>query len=211
MPYPTWILFAVVAATFLLVPGRSKRLVLSYAMAHGRKSAFATVTGVTLGSAIPVALVLGLSFLVLTASPSGFVVLQWIGLVLLMLFALGLSRAPAGSAPIADNDNLPEEKPLRVIAHCFGSELKDPRSSLLAAALLPQFLNPTMAFLPQAIALGSIFILMTAATSLIYALMADKVRKTIRKHAARRTINRSGGTVLIAAKAVTAGYRKIAA
>ena len=211
MPYPTWILFVVVAATFLLVPGLSKRLVLSYAMAHGRKSAFATVTGVTLGSAIPVALVLGLSFLVLTASPSGFVVLQWIGLVLLMLFALGLWRAPAGSAPIADNDNLPEEKPLRVIAHCFGSELKDPRSSLLAAALLPQFLNPTMAFLPQAIALGSIFILMTAATSLIYALMADKVRKTIRKHAVRRTINRSGGTVLIAAKAVTAGYRKIAA
>lgn len=211
MPYPTWILFAVVAATFLLVPGRSKRLVLSYAMAHGRKSAFATVTGVTLGSAIPVALVLGLSFIVLTASPSGFVVLQWIGLVLLMLLALGLSRAPAGNAPIADNDNLPEEKPLRVIAHCFGSELKDPRSSLLAAALLPQFLNPTMAFLPQAIALGSIFILMTAATSLIYVLMADKVRKTIRKHAVRRTINRSGGTVLIAAKAVTAGYRKIAA
>ena len=211
MPHATWILFAVVATSFLVVPGRCKRLVLSYALAHGRKSAFATVTGVTLGTALAVATVLAVSFAVLTASPSAFVVLQWIALGLLMLYALGLSRAPAGVEPIADNDNLPEEKPLRVIAHCLENELRDPRSSLLVAALLPQFLDPGSPFLPQAVVLGGLFVGLSATTCVAYALMAEKARKTLRKHAVRRTMNRSGGTVLIAAKAVTAGYRKIAA
>ena len=50
MPHSTWILFAVVAAALLVVPGRSKRMVLSYALAHGRKSVFATGTGVALGT-----------------------------------------------------------------------------------------------------------------------------------------------------------------
>ena len=211
MPQLTWILFAVVATTFLVVPGRSKRKVLSYALAHGRKSAFATVPGVVLGSMSTVAATLALCWAMLAVSPIAFTVLQWIGLACLLLFSIGLSRAPAGSEPIADNDNLPEEKPLRVIAHCFRSETRDPRGSLLVAALLPQFLVPASPFEAQAAALGSIFVLLSAATCLPYALFAEKLRKTIRKHAVRRTMNRSGGTVLIAAKAVTAGYRKIAA
>lgn len=211
MPYATWILFAVVATTFLVVPGRSKRHVLSYALAHGKKSAFATVPGVALGSIVAVAATLALSWGLIVLSPQAFSVVQWFGLACLFLFSLGLSRAPAGSEPIADNDNLPEEKPLRVMAHCFRSESRDPHGSLLVAALLPQFLTPTAPVLPQAIALGGIFVILSALTCLPYALFSDRLRKTIRKHAVRRTINRSGGTVLIAAKAVTAGYRKIAA
>lgn len=211
MPHATWILFAVVATAMLLVPGRSKRLVLSYALAHGRKSAFATVTGVALGAALAASVTLATSWAVLTLSNWTFAVLQWIGLAFLVLLVIGFSRAPVGTGPIADNDNLREEKPLRVILHSFESEARDPRTNLLTAALLPQFLLPEAPFLPQAIALGSIFVLIAAMTCLPYALMAEKARKTLKKHAVRRTVNRSGGTVLIAAKAVTAGYRKIAA
>ena len=211
MSHVTWTLFAVVATTFLLVPGRPKRTVLSYALAHGRKSAFATVTGVTLGTALTVVATLAVCLAVISVSPYAFAVLQWTSLACLILFGLGLARPPIGNAPIADNDNLPEEKPLRVISHCVASELRDPRSALLIAALLPQFLSPASPFLPQAAILGGLLVFLSATTSLVYAMMADKVRKTMRKHVVRRTINRSGGTVLIAAKAVTAGYRKIAA
>lgn len=211
MPHATWILFAVVVTAFLIVPGLSKRKVLSYALAHGKKSAFATVPGVVLGAIVGVAATLTLSWAVMSVSPTAFTILQWTGLASLLLLTLGLSRAPAGSEPVADNDNLPEEKPLRVIAHCFQSESRDPRAGLLVAALLPQFLTPASPFWPQAVALGGIFVLLSALTCLPYALFAERAQKTIRKHAVRRTMNRSGGTVLIAAKAVTAGYRKIAA
>ena len=211
MPYLTWTLFAVVATTFLLVPGRPKRTVLSYALAHGRKSAFATVTGVTLGTALTVVATLAVCLAVISVSPYAFAVLQWTSLACLILFGLGLARPQIGNAPIADNDNLPEEKPLRVMSHCVTCELRDTKGKLLAAALLPQFLSPATPFFPQALVLGGIYIVASAATSLLYALAADRVRKVIKKHAVRRTINRSGGTVLIAAKAVTAGYRKIAA
>jgi threonine/homoserine/homoserine lactone efflux protein len=211
MPYATWILFAVVATAALLVPGRSKRTVLSYALAYGRKSAFATVTGVGLGAAMTVAATLALSWALISLSPTVFSVVQWIGLFWLALFGLSLTRAPVGTEPVADNDNLPEEKPLRVIAHCFQNETRDTRGILLVAALLPQFLTPASPILPQAVALGTLFVLLAMATCLPYALLADRARKIIGKHVVRRTVNRSGGTVLIAAKAVTAGYRKIAA
>lgn len=211
MPLSISILFAVVATAILLVPGRSKRLVLAYALAHGRKSVFATVTGVALGTMIAVAATLALSWGLIALTPLAFSVFQWIGLTWLVLFALGVSRAPVGTEPVADNDNLPEERPLRIVAHCFERESRDPRSSLLIAALLPQFLTPAGAFLPQAIALGGIFVGLAAVTCLPYALFAESMRKMLKKHVVRRTINRSGGTVLIAAKAVTAGYRKIAA
>ena len=211
MPHATLILFAVVATAFLVVPGAGKRLVLAYALAHGRKIAFATVPGGILGSVAVVTATLALSWAVLTLSPAAFGVLQWVGLVFLALACLGLARAPVGTEPVADNDNVPEEKPLRVIARCADTEARDLRSSLIAAALLPQFLSPEAAFLPQALALGIVFVMMSAVSCLTYALFADLMRKTIRKHVVRRTVNRSGGTVLIAAKAVTAGYRKIAA
>ncbi|MDH4412609.1 MAG: LysE family translocator [Rhizobium sp.] len=211
MPHVTWILFAVVATAVLVLPGRSKRLVLSYAQAHGRKSVFATATGVALGSMVAVAATLAFCWGLISLSPLTFSVFQWLGLIWLVLFGLGVARAPVGVEPVADNDNLPEEKPLRIIVQCFESESRDPRSSLLVAALLPQFLTPVGAFLPQAMALGGIFVALAAVTCLPYALFDDRIRKIIRKHVVRRTANRSGGTVLIAAKAVTAGYRKIAA
>ncbi|AOG09009.1 LysE family translocator [Agrobacterium sp. RAC06] len=211
MPHSTWILFAVVAAALLVVPGRSKRMVLSYALAHGRKSVFATGTGVALGTAVSVAATLAISWGLIALSTLTFSIFQWVGLFWLMLFGLGLARAPAGIEPVADNDNLPEEKPLRVIAHCFESESRDPRSSLLVAALLPQFLTPDAPFIPQAIAFGATFVALSALSCIVYALFPERVRKIVRKHAVRRTVNRSGRTVLIAAKAVTAGYRKIAA
>lgn len=211
MPHATLILFAVVATAFLVVPGHGKRLVLAYALAHGRKIAFATVPGIILGSVAVVTATLAFSWAVLTLSPSAFGLLQWVGLVFLALACLGLARAPVGTEPVADNDNVPEEKPLRVIARCAETEAGDLRTSLLTAALLPQFLSSESAFLPQALTLGGVFVMLSAVSCLTYALFPDQLRKTIRKHVVRRTVNRSGGTVLIAAKAVTAGYRKIAA
>lgn len=211
MPLSIWILFALVATVVLIVPGRSKRLVLAYALAHGKRSVFATATGTALGGVMAVAAALALSWALISLSPTAFTVFQWIGLFWLMLFAFGLTRAPVGIEPVADNDNLPEEKPLRVIVHCFQRESRDPRSSLIAAALLPQFLMPSAPFLPQALTLGGMFLALAALTCLPYAIFAERARKVMRKHVVRRTVNRSGGTVLIAAKAVTAGYRKIAA
>ena len=52
---------------------------------------------------IAVAATLLLSWFVLEVAPQAFAVLQWIGLACLFLLSLGLSRAPAGSEPIADN------------------------------------------------------------------------------------------------------------
>ena len=49
MSIETWLAFVATSAIMLAIPGPTILLVLSYALGHGRRSALATVTGVTLG------------------------------------------------------------------------------------------------------------------------------------------------------------------
>lgn len=211
MPYETWFAFAAASAVLLAVPGPSMLLVISYALGHGRKTAFATVTGVVLGNLAAMAVVFTGLGLLLWASPSAFATLKWIGAAYLVFIAIRIWRAPVGDGPVADNDNLPEEKPLKVIAHCFKVTALTPKSMVFFVAFLPQFIAPGAPFLQQVAALVAIFIALSITSAVSYAMLADRARKYIRKHSVRRVINRSSGTLLISAGAVTAGYRKIAA
>ena len=54
----------------------------------------------------------------------------------------------------------------------------------------------------------SVLAILNAST---YAFLAHTARGLIRKASIQRAVNRTGGTLLIAAGAVTAGYRRIAA
>ena len=49
MPIDHWLAFAAASAILVAIPGPTVLLVISYALAHGRKTATATVLGVGLG------------------------------------------------------------------------------------------------------------------------------------------------------------------
>jgi threonine/homoserine/homoserine lactone efflux protein len=55
------------------------------------------------------------------------------------------------------------------------------------------------------------FLVLATINASSYALLAHAARGLIRKASVQRAVNRTGGTLLIAAGAVTAGYRRIAA
>ena len=64
MPFEHWLAFAAASFVLVAIPGPTVTLVVSYALAHGRKSAAATVAGVALGD-----------FTAMTASMAGLGVL----------------------------------------------------------------------------------------------------------------------------------------
>ena len=49
MSFETWIAFAVTAAVVVAIPGPTVLMVISYALGHGRRAAYAIVAGVALG------------------------------------------------------------------------------------------------------------------------------------------------------------------
>ncbi|MBZ9788589.1 LysE family translocator [Rhizobium sp. 3T7] len=211
MSLEAWFAFAAASAIMLAIPGPTILLVVSYALGHGRKTALATVTGVALGDFTAMtASLFGLGA-VLAASATLFTVLKWLGGAYLIWLGIKLWRAPVISEPMADNDNLPEKKSLKVFLHAYVVTALNPKSIVFFVAFVPQFLNPALPFFGQMLIMEATFLVLATINASIYALAANAARGLIRKASVQRAVNRTGGTLLIAAGAVTAGYRRIAA
>lgn len=211
MSLEAWFAFAAASAIMLALPGPTILLVVSYALGHGRKTALATVTGVALGDFTAMtASLFGLGA-VLAASATLFTVLKWIGGAYLIWLGIKLWRAPVMFEPMADNDNLPEKKSIRVFLHAYVVTALNPKSIVFFVAFVPQFLNPALPFFGQMLIMEATFLVLATINASTYALAANAARGLIRKASIQRAVNRTGGTLLIAAGAVTAGYRRIAA
>lgn len=211
MSIETWLAFAAASCIMLAIPGPTILLVISYALGHGRKTALATVTGVTLGDFTAMTASLAGLGALLATSAMLFTVLKLIGAAYLMFLGIKLWRAPIVTGPLGDNDNLPEEKPLKIMMHAYVVTALNPKSIIFFIAFVPQFLDMSKPFLPQTLILEATFLTLAALNSLIYVFVADMARGFIRKASVQRAVNRTGGTLLIAAGAVTAGYRRMAA
>jgi threonine/homoserine/homoserine lactone efflux protein len=211
MPIETWIAFVAASAIMLAIPGPTILLVVSYALGHGRRSAFATVTGVAFGDFTAMTASLAGLGALLAASASLFTILKMIGAAYLVFLGIKLWRAPVVTGPMGDNDNLPEEKPLKILLHAYVVTALNPKSIIFFIAFVPQFLDPSRPFVEQTLILEATFLSLAAINALAYAFLADMARGFIRKASVQRTVNRTGGTLLIAAGAVTAGYRRMAA
>lgn len=211
MTWQIWLVFLTTSAILLALPRRSMIDVASFAIGLGRRSAFATVTGVIIGHLCAAALVFALAVTLALASPFALSLFQGAGLGLLAIKAISFWRHPTATEPVADNDNLPIEKPLGVVAHLVKRTTIQPDSLILFAAFLPQFATLAVANPNNAFALIGAFAGVAGLVAIAYALAAFRIRKFLQKHRRRRASDRARGTVLIAARTVTAGYRKIAA
>ena len=87
----------------------------------------------------------------------------------------------------------------------------NPKSIVFFVAFLPQFLDLSRPALPQMVIFEVTFLVLATLNALAYALMAAAARQTIRKPGIQRVVNRTGGSLLIAAGLVTAGWRRAAA
>jgi threonine/homoserine/homoserine lactone efflux protein len=211
MSIETWLAFAAASAVMLAIPGPTILLVISYALGHGRRTTLATVVGVTLGDFTAMTASLAGLGALLATSAALFTVLKLVGAAYLMFLGVKLWRAPVVNGPLGDNDNLPQEKPLKILLHAYVVTALNPKSIIFFIAFVPQFLDLGKPFLPQTLILEATFLCLAALNAFLYGLLADMARGQIRKASVQRVVNRTGGTLLIAAGAVTAGYRRMAA
>ena len=208
MSFEHWLTFAAASAIMLAIPGPTILLVISYALGHGRRTAGATVAGVALGDFTAMtASMLGLGALLAT-SATIFTVLKWVGAAYLIWLGIKLWRAPVAD-PEATRP--PEERPAKIFAHAYVVTALNPKSIVFFVAFLPQFLDLSRPALPQMVIFEVTFLVLATLNALAYALMAAAARQTIRKPGIQRIVNRTGGSLLIAAGLVTAGWRRAAA
>jgi threonine/homoserine/homoserine lactone efflux protein len=193
-----YLAFTAATAILLIIPGPTVLLVVSYALGHGRKAAAASVAGVALGDFTAMTCsMLGLGAL-LAASATLFTALKWIGAAYLVYLGIKLFRAPV-SDPSAPAAAAPETRSARIFLHLYAVTALNPKSIVFFVAFLPQFLDLGAPVLPQIVIFEATFLVLATLNALSYALLAAAARRTIRKPAVQRAVNRIGGSILVGA------------
>ncbi len=135
----------------------------------------------------------------LATSALALAIIKWIGAI--YLITLGVRTIT--QARVTDAGEQPQQARHISARTAFTSTvtigISHPKTIVFFVAFVPQFIDASRPYVPQAASLIVIFCTVVAATDTAYALAASKLGRTLRK---RRTIlwaQRAGGGVLISA------------
>ena len=191
----TWISFAAAAEALLIIPGPTVLLVISYALAQGKRSAWATVPGVAAGDFTAMALSLAGLGAVLAASAELFTVLRQAGAAYLIYLGIKVLRAPV---PETLDETAPQEHaPWRITAHAYTVTALNPKSIVFYVAFFPLFISADRPLLPQVLVFGTTFLVMATINAILYALLAGQVTRFLKGYRARKNLNRAAGGILL--------------
>lgn len=193
--FHTWLAFAAAAEALLIIPGPTVLLVISYALAQGKGSAWATVPGVAGGDFTAMALsLLGLGA-ILAASAELFTLLKLAGAAYLVYLGIKVLRAPV---PVTPDENAPQERARwRIMAHAYAVTALNPKSIVFYVAFFPLFLTADRPLLPQILAFGGTFLVLATVNAILYAMMAGQVTRFLKGYRARKNLNRAAGGILL--------------
>jgi threonine/homoserine/homoserine lactone efflux protein len=190
--------FAAVAFVIIVVPGPSVLFVVSRGVAFGRRTALTTVVGNEAGLSVQVlAVAFGLGAVV-QRSIAVFNFLRFAGaayLVVLGVRAIRHQRASADPTP-ARLEGIESRHALR---QGFVVGLSNPKSIILFAAILPQFVSrPNDDITLQLIVLGFLAVTIALISDSAWALVAGTARALIsRSPRSLRVLRGTGGLVMI--------------
>ena len=194
------LLFVGVAAIVIVVPGPDTAVVTKNVLLHGRRAALGTSLGVSAGLSLwTLAAAVGVASLV-RASAVAFTVLKLVGALYLIWLGFQALRAArhkdSGSGP--STANKPVMSALGGFRQGLLSDLANPKIGIFFTSLLPQFVDSGHSVLVPFLALGAVFVVMTALWLFAYCLIAARAAKILHRPRVRAAMDRGTGTVLIA-------------
>ncbi len=208
MPLELWLAFVGVSIVVLAIPGPTILLVLSYSIAHGRQATLPLVSGVALGDSVALTLSLvGLGTL-LAASAFWFGVIKWLGGIYLVYLGLRLLLDAQRAMPLT-RPEARQASPRKLFGNAFVVTALNPKSIVFFIALLPQFISPAHALLPQLWLLGVTFVMLAAIGATAYALFATSIRQWLATPRAQRAYGLIGGGLLCGAGAWALGAKRV--
>ena len=209
MPLDLWLTFVAASTALLLIPGPTILLVLSYALSQGRRVAVASATGVALGDLVAMSASLAGLGAVVMASATAFTLLKWVGAVYLVWLGVKLIRS-APRQGLEAHGATGQVSARGVFWHAAAVTALNPKSIAFFIAFVPQFITLDAALMPQFAILVATFVGLAAINALAYALLADRLRATIRRPGVLAWLTRAGGAALIAMGVMTATLRRAA-
>jgi homoserine/homoserine lactone efflux protein len=190
--------FAVTELVLCLTPGPAVLTILAQALRHGPVRALWSILGIIAGNTLYFILSATSLGALLLASYELFFAIKWVGAAYLLWLGLRTffergSKLAVEAAPSARGGAL------GLFTHAFVVQVANPKALLFFSALLPQFVDPTLAIAPQMLVLALCSVVIEFSVLFFYAsLAAQATRLAVRPRFAAIT-NRIAGTFLIGA------------
>jgi threonine/homoserine/homoserine lactone efflux protein len=177
------VVFVVAAIALLLTPGPAVLYIVTRSIEQGRVAGLVSMLGICTGTLIHVlAATLGLSAL-LVSSAFAFAIVKYGGAAYLIVLGVQtLFRREAPVAPVGDVA-LRRADLRRVYTQGVVVNVLNPHTAVFFFAFLPQFINPSSGHVPaQMLALGLLFVGLSAATDSGWAIAAGTAGDWIKQH-----------------------------
>ena len=202
MSLETWLAYTLVTTTFLLIPGPTLLLVISYSLFRGRSTILALVFGVGLGDLTSISLsFLGVGMLLQTVA-TAFYFLKWLGAAYLIW--LGIKMWRSASQPVEISEKAKNRAWWEIFRNAYVTTALNPKSIVFFLAFMPQFMEPDLPFISQALVLGGTFFVLAIMSVVSYALLASYAGQQLSLPSFQRWTQRLGGGLLIGAGGMTA-------
>ncbi len=202
MSLESWLAYTLVTTTFLLIPGPTLLLVISYSLFRGRSTISALVFGVGLGDLTAISFsLLGVGMLLQTVS-TAFYFFKWLGAAYLIW--LGIKMWRTSSEPLEVSEKSMKQAWWEIFRNAFVTTALNPKSIVFFLAFIPQFMEPDLPFISQALVLGGTFFVLAIMSVVSYALLASYAGQQLSLTSLRRWSQRLGGGLLIGAGGMTA-------
>ena len=206
MSFDTWIYYLLAVLILTASPGPSSLL----CMTKGVQSGFILSIFTALGSLTAISGILTLSFtglgVIIASSEVVFNVIKWTGAAYLIFLGWKSLRSSQ-----QDYDQLPgqesDSKAVResILSHYVSGFIvgaSNPKAILFFTALFPQFIDPSLALLPQFAVFASTFAVMELSWLLVYAYLVAKSSNWLFAKGRAKVFNRVTGGVFIGAGAL---------
>ncbi|ANT63122.1 lysine transporter LysE (plasmid) [Salipiger sp. CCB-MM3] len=183
MPEMTVLLtYLAVLIGFVLFPGPSILLTLARASTSGTRAGIATSLGIGFGDVIHTLLaVIGVSAVIM-ASANAFLAVKVLGAGYLIYIGL---RSIFDKTPLQSQMELPLITPAKAFRQACLAEVLNPKSAMFFLAFLPQFVVPSQGYIAsQLLVLGLLFVLVGTIATLLVALGAGILTRTLRRSSA---------------------------
>jgi threonine/homoserine/homoserine lactone efflux protein len=176
--------FLMAALISEITPGPNMGYLAILAASRGRRVGLAAVAGVALGLALNgLAAALGVAALVI-ASPGAFAILRWAGAIFLIYLAWDAWRTPV--ARIDSDTAMPSS-----FGRGLMTNLLNPKAALFYVAVLPRFIDPLQASLPQSLALTALHVLIATVVHAAIVIFAAQSRRLFADPAREQRVRRA--------------------
>lgn len=184
--------FAIASLIVAATPGPGVLFLVARTVAEGRRAGFLSVLGVALGNLCNgLTAMLGIAAL-FNAVPAAATAMRYAGaayLIFLGLQSLWRLRGEVSEVPVPPSAH--------IVRDGFFVAALNPKTALFFAAFVPQFFVPESSVLLQGVVLGTVFVLIAAASDSIYVLLASSVKYFGGTVAAHRRLHLFQGIIFI--------------